>query len=110
MNTSATDGRRAAFVAELCRVGKAVFITTPDRRFPIEHHTGLPLLHYLPARLFRSVIGRTSYRHWAKESNLNILTGREFERLFPGSTNVTVRSVTLAGLPANLVAFAKVPH
>ena len=40
---------QAAFVRELCRVGKAFFITTPNRWFPIEHHTGLPMLHYLPA-------------------------------------------------------------
>ena len=49
---------QAAFVGELCRVGKSFFITTPNRWFPVEHHTGLPLLHYLPASVFRSLLRR----------------------------------------------------
>ena len=99
---------QAAFIRELCRVGRSFFITTPDRRFPVEHHTGLPLLHYLPAGLFRALLRRTRYHHWAVESNLNILTGRELERLFPPYADVQVRSVRLAGLPSNLVAFGRV--
>ncbi len=68
---------------ELCRVGKSFFITTPNRWFPFEHHTGLPLLHYLPPSVFRPLLRRTRYRHWAEESNLNILTARELAALFP---------------------------
>lgn len=40
------DQRR--FVAECCRVGRTVFLTTPNRRFPIETHTLLPAIHWLP--------------------------------------------------------------
>ena len=98
---------QAAFVRELCRVGKAFFITTPNRWFPIEHHTGLPMLHYLPAPVFRSLLRRTRYRHWAEETNLNILTARELVRLFPAAAAVEVRSVRLFGLPSNLVAFGR---
>lgn len=99
---------QAAFLRELCRVGNAFFVTTPDRRFPVEHHTGLPFLHYLPAGLFRAVLRRTRYHYWAAESNLNILTRRDLERLFPPEASVQVRSVRLAGLPSNLVAFGSV--
>jgi hypothetical protein len=99
---------QASFVRELCRVGRLVFVTTPDRRFPVEHHTGLPLLHYLPAPLFRSVLRHTRFRYWAEESNLNILTARSLARLFPATAAVEVRSVRLAGVPSNLAAFARV--
>jgi SAM-dependent methyltransferase len=99
---------QAAFVRDLCRVGNSFFITTPDRRFPFEHHTGLPLLHYLPAPLFRAVLRRTRYHQWAEESNLNILTAGELERLFPSNACVRVRSVRLGGVPSNLVAFGRV--
>jgi SAM-dependent methyltransferase len=95
---------QAAFVRELCRVGKSVFITTPNRWFPFEHHTGLPLLHYLPPSAFRALLRRTPYRHWAEESNLNILTARELVTLFPSNVAVNVRSVRLFGLTSNLVA------
>jgi SAM-dependent methyltransferase len=41
------DGQRK-FVHELCRVSRRVFVTTPNRRFPIEVHTLLPFVHWLP--------------------------------------------------------------
>jgi hypothetical protein len=99
---------QAAFARELCRVGQSFFVTTPDRRFPVEHHTGLPFLHYLPPGVFRSMLRGTRYRHWAEESNLNILTARELARLFPATVRVEVRSIRLAGLPSNLAAFGRV--
>jgi SAM-dependent methyltransferase len=98
---------QAAFAHEACRVGKAFFITTPSRLFPIEHHTGLPLLHYLPPPLFRAALRHTRYRYWADEQNLNILTARAFTRLFPEEVMPIVRTVSLAGIPSNLVAFGR---
>lgn len=45
------------FVEELTRVPqKAVFLTTPNRWFPVETHTLLPLAHWLPAPLFRAIL------------------------------------------------------
>ena len=40
--------RQEAFVREALRVGRRVFLTTPNRWFPIEVHTRLPLVHWLP--------------------------------------------------------------
>lgn len=96
---------QSAFVRELCRVSRRFFVTTPNRWFPVEHHTGLPLLHYLPASVFRALLSRTPYRHWSEESNLNILTARELVSLFPPDAEIDTRSVRFAGLPSNLVAF-----
>ena len=42
------DGQRR-FVHELCRVAQRVFVTTPNRWFPLEVHTLLPFVHWLPA-------------------------------------------------------------
>src|SRR5438874_2675136 len=36
------------FVHELCRVARRVFVTTPNRWFPLEVHTLLPFVHWLP--------------------------------------------------------------
>jgi SAM-dependent methyltransferase len=45
------QARRAAFAAELRRVGRGWFVQTPAFSFPIEPHSLLPLAHWLPARL-----------------------------------------------------------
>ena len=37
------------FVHELCRVSGSVFVTTPNRWFPLEVHTLRPFVHWLPA-------------------------------------------------------------
>ena len=89
-------------------MGKAFFITTPSRLFPVEHHTGLPFVHYLPTAVFRKLLGGTRYAYWADQSNLNILTRREFSRLFPAGVTPEMRVVRLAGLPANLIAMGAV--
>src|SRR5262245_29099709 len=52
---------QAAFLREIARVGRGFFVTTPNRWFPVEHHTGVPLLHYLPARAHRAVLRLTPY-------------------------------------------------
>ena len=49
-------------VSECFRVArKGVFITTPNRRHPIEFHSGVPMLHWLPAR-WRSSLSRVATR------------------------------------------------
>lgn len=49
-----TPGDHKTFIREAARVAKSVFITVPNRFFPVEHHTGIPLLHFWP-QAFRTV-------------------------------------------------------
>jgi len=98
---------QAAFLQDICRVGKSFFVTTPSRWFPFEHHTGLPLLHYLPAGVFRGLIKDTKYQYWASESTLNILTAGELMKLFPQNIQPQVKVLRLLGIGSNLVAFGK---
>ena len=44
-------------VAECARVArKGICLTTPNRWFPVEFHTQLPLLHWLPKSWFRRIL------------------------------------------------------
>lgn len=38
--------QRTAFVKEVARVGRRMFLSVPNRWFPIEHHTAIPFLHW----------------------------------------------------------------
>lgn len=62
-----------AFVAELARVARRVFLTAPNRWFPVEHHTGLPLAHYHPTT-FAAGCRLTGKTLWLDPAEL-ILTG-----------------------------------
>ncbi|MEI2701957.1 MAG: class I SAM-dependent methyltransferase [Baekduia sp.] len=44
---------RAAFVGELRRVGRRLFLQTPAYSFPIEPHAALPFAHWLPPGIRR---------------------------------------------------------
>ena len=62
------------FVHELCRVGKTICIATPNRWHPLEFHTFLPFVHWLPPSLFRSFLKLIGKSFLAQEDNLNLLT------------------------------------
>ena len=76
------DGQRE-LVREVCRVSRKVMFTTPNKWFPIEHHTLLPFVHWLPGRLFRAILRRLGHDFLAREENLNPLDARTLLSLFP---------------------------
>ena len=80
------EGQRA-FVHELCRVSRRVFVTTPNRQFPLEVHTLLPFVHWLPAAARERVI--------PFDDVLDPLTPNAFRSLFPYSVRVLNRGMTL---------------
>ena len=61
------------FINELMRVGKKVFITTPDRAAIYEPHTGFFFLHWLPILWFRKLNVLFGNKFWSLPKNLNSL-------------------------------------
>jgi Methyltransferase domain len=98
--------RQCGLLRECCRVTRrAVFVTTPNRWFPIEFHTVLPVVHWLPKPLFRSLMRRTGRGFFAQEANLNLMTARELGRAAAGISgfSATVSAVRLGGWASNLL-------
>ena len=99
-------GRRdqqVALVAEVCRVSKCVLFTTPNKRFPIELHTFLPLLHWLPDATYRVALRALGHTYFADIQNLNLLDARSFLSLFPSSRRNRLLNSGLPLLRSNLV-------
>ena len=72
--------KQVLFVGELCRVARRVFITVPNKFFPVEHHTALPLAHYQP-HIFKMACRLTSQDDWAKDENLILMTRKRLWRI-----------------------------
>jgi SAM-dependent methyltransferase len=87
--------RQRRFVSEALRVGRRVFITTPNRRFPVEVHTRLPLVHWLPEPAAHAVYGAVG-KEFAKD--LHLLSRRELASLFPGRVRIVSLGLTLAAI------------
>ena len=86
---------QAAFVDEALRVGRRVFLTTPNRWFPVEVHTRLPLVHWLPESLAGrayDVVGKS----WARDNHL--LGPADFRSLFPGAVEIRNLGMTLVAI------------
>lgn len=101
---------QACFLRELWRVtGRTLFVTTPDRAFPVEFHTVLPLVHWLPDRLFRATLRRLGYGFFAEEKNLNLLTRGVLRdvALAAGIDDARIATVRLGGWPSNLLLMAR---
>lgn len=57
--------RAQSMLAESVRVARrAAFHTTPDRWFPVEVHTQVPLLHWLPRRWQARAFHAVGKKHW----------------------------------------------
>ncbi|MHB1699694.1 MAG: class I SAM-dependent methyltransferase [Acidobacteriaceae bacterium] len=102
--------RQRDFLREAWRVSRrGIFITTPNRWFPIEFHTVLPLVHWLPPSLFRKTLTQMGMAFFASEENLNLLTARQTQRLASqaGLENARVDTVAVGGWPSNLLLWAQ---
>ena len=95
---------QALFVRELCRVAQRVFISVPNRYFPIEHHTALPVAHY-EDNMFRMACRVTGKSEWTKEENLILMTRKRLWRLaapIEKSTAVGYTGLPLGPFSSNL--------
>jgi hypothetical protein len=99
--------QQAALVSEVCRVCRCVLFTTPNKRFPVELHTWLPLLHWLPDGPYRAVLRRLGFAYFADAENLNLLDASSFLSLFPGSRRNELIRTGLPLLRTNLLCVSR---
>jgi SAM-dependent methyltransferase len=87
--------RQQRFVLEALRVARRAFITTPNRLFPIEVHSRLPVVHWLPrptARRIFDALGADA------ATDVHLLSPRAFRALFPGRVRVVNLGLTLVAI------------
>jgi hypothetical protein len=94
---------QAQFVSELARVSSCGFVTTPNRWFPFDMHTRLPVVHWLP----RSVM-LAAFRRFGHQDQPWLLSHRSFSALFPAGVEKEIVVGRAFGWPATFNAlFAK---
>ena len=64
------------------KLTKKIFvITTPNRFYPIELHTKIPLLHWFPKPIYRKMLKIIGLPFYANEENLNLLSADELKKM-----------------------------
>ncbi len=99
--------RQQAFARELCRVSRACCIATPNRWYPVEFHTVLPLIHWLPAPWFRAILKFLGKNFYAKEENLNLLSEKDMLKIIPENYKISTQHFRLLGLISNLLFYMR---
>ena len=98
-----------AFIAELLRVGRRLFLTTPNRGFPLDFHTLLPFVHWLPRKQHQALLRRFGMHFYAQTKNLNLLTLAELRAMFPVDAQVSIDGFRFMGMRSNLIATRRSP-
>jgi hypothetical protein len=92
------------FAAEVQRVGKGWFVTTPNLWYPIEPHYHLPFVQFLPEESQRRLVkalGKVPYDH------LRLLTRQEMRGLF---TEGEVIASRVTFYPETIIAYRPPAH
>ena len=71
--------RRGAFAAEVARVGRGLYVQTPAYSFPVEPHSLLPFVHWLPTPIRRPLWRFGAQGHWEE---IDLLRRAELVGLF----------------------------
>lgn len=69
------------FLKEVNRVCKFFFITTPNKFFPIEIHTKIPLLHFLLPKKWFDIILKLTGKSWATENYMRLCSRRDLQKM-----------------------------
>jgi hypothetical protein len=90
---------------------KYIMITTPNRFFPIEVHTKLPLIHWLPKKMFRKILLFLRMDYFAHEKNLNLLDISELKKIldtFSREISYKIYNIHFLGFVSNFLVICKV--
>jgi SAM-dependent methyltransferase len=107
------------FAREVARVGRAYWVQTPNRWFPVEQHLLTPIVHWLPKSWQRAIVPRFTVwsavmrvsedrRRFYLEhylSDVKLLGIAELRRLFPGARVLRER---FCGITKSLVAWRRI--
>lgn len=98
-----TFERQKKMAAEIMRVAKSWFVTTPNRWYPFEFHMRLPFVTWLPRDGYVWVGKIMSYNHVQKKygsgiirDDLRLMTAKELKQCFPAGRIIKQRVTFMA--------------
>tara|TARA_B100001093_G_C26645258_1_gene935019 strand:- start:311 stop:991 length:681 start_codon:yes stop_codon:yes gene_type:complete len=88
---------------------KYFVIITPNRFHPLEFHTKLPFIHWLPKKIHRYILKLMNFSDLALEENLNLVSINEFKAMLSKSTQIEYYFVKIKFLffPSNIILIGK---
>ena len=88
-----------------------IVISTPNRFYPVELHTKLPLIHWLPKTFFRKILLFLNMKYFADEKNMNLLSKRDLKKIlniFSQKIDYKIYNIYFLGFVSNFLVICKI--
>ena len=109
-----SEDNQIKMIENCSKLSKKIFvITTPNRFYPIEFHTKIPFIHWLPKKLHRILLKMIGLKEFSEESNLNLLSESDIINIFKKfdkKIKFSIHKIKLFGITSNYVIVAKNYH
>ena len=91
------------------KLTKKIFvITTPNKFYPIELHTKIPLIHWFPKSIYRKILKFLGLSFYADEKNLNLLSVNELKKMLDNyKIMYEVKFIKLFFFKSNIIIIGK---
>jgi hypothetical protein len=104
--------RQRLFAAECMRCGRGFFVQTPNKWFPLDTHTLMPFVHWLPKKIFnrlirispRLILFKPDSGDLDDFKNMRLLGKRDLQQLFPGAEIIEEKFM---GITKSLIAVSR---
>lgn len=93
-------------ISEAYRVAKNyIVLTTPNRWHPIELHTKIPFIHWLPKKWHRKTLSALGMDFFSDENNLNLLDRSDLRQIcnLLKIQDFQIKTIQLFAWPSNLI-------
>ena len=101
--------KQKKMIENIIKLTKKIFIiTTPNRFYPIELHTKIPLLHWFPKPIYRKILKIIGLPFYANEENLNLVGIRELKEML-NNQKITyeIKFIKLMFFKSNIIIIGK---
>ena len=93
----------------IIKLTKKIFvITTPNKFYPIELHTKIPLIHWFPKSIYRKILKFLGLSFYADEKNLNLLSVNELKKMLDNHKIIyEIKFIKLFFFKSNIIIIGK---
>jgi hypothetical protein len=105
------DQKKLKMINNIATLTKKIFfITTPNRLYPIDFHTKIPIIHLLNKKIHRFLLRMLGFDFLSKEENLDLLYEKDVARLLKKSNPgfyYKVKKIKLFYIVSNFIIVGK---
>lgn len=88
---------------------KMFIVVTPNRLHPIEFHSRIPFIHWLPKKIHRKILFKIGLSYLSKEENMNLLKTNDLIDMMKNfnNTEYEIKYVKFLMIKSNIILIGK---